>query len=66
MRAILSWLQEKITLSLLGGGITDTHHKNQVARRLRFQEPAASKPSTPEEQIVYRVLAGTAAFYRPE
>lgn len=42
----------------VGGQIIDTHHKNQVALGLRFQQPGASKPLTPEEQIVYKV------FYR--
>lgn len=47
----------------LGGvGITDTHHKNQVARGLKFQGPSHSKPSTREKHIVYKVFPGIAVF----
>lgn len=61
MGTIPLWLQN-ITFSLLGEGITETHHKNQVARGLRFQGPAHSKPSTREGHIVYKAFSGIAVF----
>lgn len=49
MGAIPLWLQN-ITFSLLGGGITDTHHKNQGALGLRFRGEHTENP--PSERTV--------------